>query len=60
MICNICKKDHKVKNTGPLTVCELEEYKKQGSVSNHTMSKAKYRAFGTGNRFQFEGAKWSL
>lgn len=57
MECKKCKKDHTKKNEGPLTVCEIEEYRKQGSVSNHTLNNSKYHAFGTGNRFQFAGAK---
>ena len=56
-MCPDCQKDHTKKNEGPLTICELEEYKEMGAKSSHTMSGASYRAFGTGNRFQFAGAR---
>lgn len=50
MTCKKCSKDHNQKNEGPLTVCELEEYLKSGSVS--TAGNKKVHAFGAGNRFQ--------
>ena len=57
MICNICKKDHAVKNEGLLTVCELLEYSSFGSRSTSVGSDKNPQAFGTGNRFQFRGAR---
>jgi hypothetical protein len=57
MICNICKKDHAVKNEGLLTICELLEYSSFGSRSTSVGSDKNPQAFGTGNRFQFRGAR---
>jgi hypothetical protein len=57
MICEICKKDHAVKSEGPLSVCELEVYQRQGSRSTSPGSDKHPYAFGTGNRFQFKGAR---
>lgn len=56
-ICKICNKDHLVKNNELLTVCELSEYLKQGSRSTSPGSDNYPYAFGTGNRFQFKGAR---
>ena len=56
-MCLKCNKDHSKKNEGPLTVCELEGYLKQGAKSNYKMNNISYHAFGASNRFQFEGAK---
>lgn len=55
-MCQKCNKDHKKKNEGKLTVCELEQYLKQGSKSSYNRPNDYRYAFGTGNRFQFEGA----
>jgi hypothetical protein len=57
MTCNICKKDHAVKNEGLLTVCELVEYCQFGSKSTSPGGDKNPYAFGTGNRFQFKGAR---
>ena len=55
-ICKRCGKSHKIKNTGPLTVCEREGYLKHGSkgvVNNKTVV-----GFGIGqNRYQHSEAK---
>lgn len=55
-ICKICKKDHKIKNEGPLTVCE-----RKGYLSHGALQKTKNeRVFGFGigqERFQHSGAK---
>ena len=57
MICSICKKDHTVKGEGILSVCELLEYSSFGSKSTSPGGDKNPQAFGTGNRFQFRGAK---
>jgi hypothetical protein len=57
-ICKICQKDHTKKNEGPLSECEEKEYWMMGAPSNHKDSNgAVIYAFGTGNRFQFRGAR---
>jgi hypothetical protein len=55
-ICKKCKKDHGVKNTGPLTVCEMNAYLTNGAPPKPGTKNGAY-AFGTGERFQFPGAK---
>ena len=57
MICQKCGKDHKIKNQGPLTQCELEEYLKGGAPSTSPGNDKYPYAFGTGNRFQFREAR---
>ncbi len=56
MTCQKCKKDHKVANTGPLTVCENNEYRLHGAAGKR--GNENVRGFGIGqNRFQFPGIK---
>ena len=56
-ICKRCNWDHTKKNSGLLKECELEAYLRHGAISSYKISGAKYHAFGTGNRFQFEEAR---
>ena len=53
-ICKVCNKDHSKKNEGPLTICELEGYVRNGSTSNYRTNNKRYSAFGAGNRYQHE------
>lgn len=57
MICQKCNKDHKIKQTGELNVCEREAYFFMGAKGVDQKGKTIY-GFGLGqNRFQFPDAK---
>ncbi len=56
MTCTRCNKDHKLENTGPLTVCEREAYFAEGGAMGKTAGGEKVRGFALGqNRFQLNG-----
>ena len=56
MICKRCNKDHKVKNDGPLTVCELAGWQRGGVKTYDSKGKTLY-AYGVGVRYQHTEAR---